>query len=327
MIPWFPNGHADPWNHVEAAMSLVVAGYREEATAAYQWLADQQRPDGSWHQYYLEHTVEQDKLDSNVIAYVATGVWHYYLHFRDLGYLHTMWRVVDRAIDFVLELQKPRGEILWARHLSGRPWPFALLTGSCSISHSLRCALAIARELGEERPTWESALKRLTHVITYERDRVFAPKHRWAMDWYYPVLAGVLCGEEGRAHLDARFNTFVLNDDGIRCVSDRPWVTTAETCECAIAHLAVGERQIAVDLFSAAQKLRATDGRYLTGMVHPQKIAFPANEYSSYSAAAVLLAAEAIAGLSPAARLFADHTFLGSALGSANLASSLQHPQ
>ena len=22
MIPWFPNGHADPWNHIEAAMAL-----------------------------------------------------------------------------------------------------------------------------------------------------------------------------------------------------------------------------------------------------------------------------------------------------------------
>ena len=21
MIPWFPGGHADPWNHVEAAMA------------------------------------------------------------------------------------------------------------------------------------------------------------------------------------------------------------------------------------------------------------------------------------------------------------------
>ncbi|MCY4194289.1 MAG: prenyltransferase, partial [bacterium] len=24
MIPWFPGGHADPWNHVEAAMALSV---------------------------------------------------------------------------------------------------------------------------------------------------------------------------------------------------------------------------------------------------------------------------------------------------------------
>ncbi|HWC10036.1 MAG TPA: methyltransferase domain-containing protein, partial [Acidimicrobiales bacterium] len=28
MIPWFPGGHADPWNHVEAAMALAVGGRR-----------------------------------------------------------------------------------------------------------------------------------------------------------------------------------------------------------------------------------------------------------------------------------------------------------
>ncbi len=48
MIPWFPGGHADPWNHTEAAMALVVAGRVAEAEAAYAWLASTQLPDGSW---------------------------------------------------------------------------------------------------------------------------------------------------------------------------------------------------------------------------------------------------------------------------------------
>lgn len=310
MIPWFPGGHADPWNHVEAAMALVIGGYRTEAEAAYQWLVDAQRSDGSWHQYYLEDQVEQDKLDANVIAYVATGAWHHYLHYRDLGYLETMWPVVERAIDFVLDLQQPRGEILWARHPNGTPWPFALLTGSSSIAHSLRCAIAIAEELRRERPDWELSVAQLTHVIRYKRNLAFAPKNRWAMDWYYPVLSGVISGEVGRVHLGERFDTFNLGDEGIRCVSDRPWVTTAETCECAIAHLGVGEYDTAIRLFAAAQKLREADGRYVTGMVHPERLMFPADERSTYSAAAVLLAAEAIEGSSPAAKLFADHQFL-----------------
>ena len=53
MIPWFPGGHADPWNHVEAAMALDLGGRRAEADRAYQWLVDLQRDDGSWHQYYI----------------------------------------------------------------------------------------------------------------------------------------------------------------------------------------------------------------------------------------------------------------------------------
>jgi len=310
MIPWFPGGHADPWNHVEAAMALAIGERRAEAEAAYQWLADLQRDDGGWHQYYINGEVEQDKLDANVIAYVAAGTWHHFLLYRDQGFLETMWPVVSRAIDFVLDLQQPRGEILWARHPDGTPWSFALLTGSSSIAHSLRCAIAMAQELGEERPDWELSLGALAHAIRHEPDTAFSPKHRWAMDWYYPVLSGVVSGEAGRARLNDRFATFLLDGEGIRCVSDRPWVTAAETCECALAFLGVGDRDTALMLFTAAQRLREPDGCYITGKVHPQGDMFPSEERSTYSAAAVVLAAEALDGSSPAARLFADHTFL-----------------
>lgn len=306
MIPWFPGGHADAWNHTEAAMALSLAGFRAEADKAYEWLRTMQRPDGSWHQYYLADGIEQDKLDANTIAYVATGVWQHWLVTGDRGFLEDYWAVVDPAIEFVLGLQTPRGEILWARHADGTPWSFALLTGSSSICHSLRCAVAIAGELGHERPDWELAAARLAHVIEHEPD-AFAPKHRWAMDWYYPVLAGVLAGERGRQHLAERRDTFVMDGRGVRCVSDRPWVTAAETCECTLAHLAVGEREIATELFSWAQQLRTDEGRYWTGIVYPDQVHFPGGEQSTYTAAAVILAADALAGTSPASNLFTDH--------------------
>lgn len=309
MIPWFAGGHADPWNHVEAAMALAVAGRRNEAERAYQWLADIQRSDGSWHQYYLGDEIEQDKLDANVIAYIATGVWHHHLIHRDSGFLATMWPVVQRAIDFVLDLQTPRGEIRWARHTDGTPWSFALLTGSSSIAHSLRCAQAIATTTGQHRPDWELSLAQLAHAIRYEPE-AFAPKHRWAMDWYYPVLSGVITGERGATRLAARRDTFMMPGEGVRCVSDRPWVTAAETCECAIAHLSVGEQAMAAEMFGWAQNLRQPDGSYLTGWVPPEQLSFPAAERSTYTAASVILAADALDGITPTAPLFADHGFL-----------------
>ena len=90
MIPWFPGGHADVWNHVEAAMALDIGGLRAEAERAYEWLAGLQRPDGAWHQYYVSDgagtiTVEQDKLDANVCAYIACGIWHHFLRHKDGG--------------------------------------------------------------------------------------------------------------------------------------------------------------------------------------------------------------------------------------------------
>ena len=306
MIPRFDGGVADPWNHVEAAMALAVAGRRSEAEAAYGWLARAQRPDGSWHQYYTAAGVDQDKLDANTIAYVGAGVWHQWLRFGDTGFLEEMWPVVQRALDFVLGLQTPRGEILWARHADGTPWPFALLTGSSSISHSLRCGLAIAHQVGQERPSWELALARLVHTIGHFRDEAFAPKDRWAMDWYYPVLTGVLRGAGARMRMASRHGIFVHEGEGVRCVSNQDWVTTAETCECAMAYLGTGERPTATKLFEWAQRLREPDGSYLTGRAFPANVSYPDRERATYSAAAVLLAADALAGDSPTSGLFTD---------------------
>jgi hypothetical protein len=309
LVLWFPGGHADPWNHVEAAMALALGGRRADAERAYQWLADSQRGDGSWHHYYLADGVEDPKFDANVIAYVAAGALHHYLLTDDRGFLETMWPVVERAVEWVLDLQTPRGEIIWARHPDGTPWPFALLTGSSSILHSLRCAIAIAEELGHERPDWELSAALLSNVIRNVPD-AFEQKARWAMDWYYPVLGGAVAGDDGRRHLAAKWDVFVMEGRGVRCVSDRPWMTAAETCECVMAHLAVGEDDKAWDLFRWAQALRDDDGAYFTGVVYPQRKSFPGDERSTYTAAAVVLAHDALTGASPASGLFVDHDAL-----------------
>ena len=298
MIPWFPGGHADPWNHVEAAMALDVGGRRAEADAAYAWLMATQRPDGAWHQYYLAGQVEETTLDANVTAYVATGVWHHFLATGDVGFLETMWPVVEGAVGFVLDLQTPRGEVIWARHADGTPWSFALLTASSSTFASLGSALTVASRLGHDRPAWELAAERLRRVIADEPG-AFLPKDRWAMDWFYPVLAGAVTGDAARSRLAAGYDRFVMDGLGVRCVADKDWVTAAETAECALAHLAVGEVDTAARLLDWVAHLRHDDGSWFTGMVHPQRDHFPAGERSTYSAAAVVLASAALAGAGP----------------------------
>ncbi len=306
MIQWYPGGHTDPWNHIESAMGLATCGLMAEAERAYQWLADIQRPDGSWHNYYTAAGIEDSKLDSNCIAYIATGVWHHWLSTADRGFLESFWDVVEPAIEFVLDLQTKRGEVIWARHPDGKPWSYALLTGSSSISHSLRCASLIADELGKDRPHWVDARERLVNVIA-NHPNSFEPKARWAMDWYYPVLTGAVAGDDAAKMLSKGWDTFVMPGKGVRCVSDRPWITAAETCECVISYLAAGERSTAVTMFNWVHSLRDRDGSYFTGMVFPELEHFPDQERSSYTAAAVILAADAIAGLNPTASLFTAH--------------------
>jgi hypothetical protein len=130
------------------------------------------------------------------------------------------------------------------------------------------------------------------------------------MDWYYPVLGGAVLGDAGRDRLRQGWDTFVMDGKGTRCVSSNPWTTAAETCECVMAHLAVGEDAKARDLFEWIQVLRDDDGAYFTGIVYPELQHFPGNERSTYTAASVVLAADALSRTSPAWHLFVDHAML-----------------
>ena len=122
------------------------------------------------------------------------------------------------------------------------------------------------------------------------------------MDWYYPVLCNVLEGVAAERRLASAWQTFVMPGQGVRCVSDEPWVTAAETAECAMARAAAGDKATATDLLSWTRAHRHDDGSYWTGLVHPERIHFPEAERTAYTAAAVILAADAISGASSGER-------------------------
>ena len=75
-IPWFRGGHTDTWDHVECAMALLVAGEVEAAERAYQWLFENQRPDGKWGTYAImgDGTVRwiPAEIDPKVLLAMAT---------------------------------------------------------------------------------------------------------------------------------------------------------------------------------------------------------------------------------------------------------------
>ncbi len=307
MIPWFPGGHCDPWNHVEATMALTLCGLEEAATAAFDWLAASQLADGSWFNYYLSNGVEDTRIDTNVCAYVATGLWHHALVTGSCDHLARHWPMLERAIDFVLRWQRPDGSLRWSLDPAGRPEGYALLTGSSSIFHSLRCAVAAAEALDRSRPDWELAAGRLGHAVA-RHPGAFAPKDEFAMDWYYPVLSGALSPEAARRRLAVTWATFVMDDLGVRCVSGNDWVTAAETAECAMALSAAGMEGKAIELLAWGQGLRLADGSYWTGMVYPGEATFPVGERTTYTAAAMVLAADALSSASAASGIFLGDT-------------------
>jgi hypothetical protein len=239
-----------------------------------------------------------------VCAYIATGVWHHWRSTADRSFVDNLWPIVERALDFVLSLRRADGLALWAIEADGaRPWDYALLTGSSSIQHALRCGAATGSATGSPRPDWVVAADVMVTSIN-ERPHAFEPKTRWAMDWYYPVLAGATIGDAAKARMADGWPTFSMEDLGVRCVMDEPWVTASETAEASLAYAASGDFATATDLLRWTRSHRCPDGSYVTGLVHPERVVFPADETSTYTAAAVILAADAIAGATAASDLF-----------------------
>lgn len=293
-IPWFPGGHSDPWNHVECAMALDVGGRHEEAERAYMWLTRMQHGDGSWAAYYRNDQIEDGTLDANFCAYIAAGAWHHFIVTGDRRFIEKMWPAVEAAIDFTLDLQDASGAILWARDTAYRPWPRALVTSSSCIHLSLHAAIALAEEIGCERPDWELSLTTLRDAVATGAGS-FEAKDRYSMDWYYPVLGGVVTGAAGRERLLARWDDFVVEGLGVRCVAGRPWVTTGETCELVVALALAGMTAEAAELYRSIEHLRAEDGAYWTGRTFPDGVLWP-EEKTTWSGAAAVLAGDVLDG-------------------------------
>lgn len=307
LIPWFRGCHADPWDHVEAAMGLSIAGQYAAAENAYAWLAREQLPDGSWWAAYKDGAVHnRERRESNFVAYIATGVWHHYLITADEAFLRRLWPAVERALEFALRLQTEEGDIHWAVDAEGRPMRDALITGCASIYKSLECGINIAHTLGYTRAHWVRGRHKLGTALREKPqrfDRTWESKARFSMDWFYPVLTGAVGGSAARTRLAGKWDEFVVAGLGCRCVNDEPWVTVAESCELVMALLATGETNRAAALYRGLHRWGDEDGGYWTGYVYPDKAIWP-EEKTTWTVGAMLLAADALCGLTAASKLF-----------------------
>jgi len=303
-LPWFGGGQLDPWDSIEAAMALDVGGEHARARAAYRWLAARQRPDGSWAAEYREGAVTSPATESNHAGYLAVGTWHSWLVSGDDELVTELWPAVRRGLDLVTRMQLPGGAVSWALRPDGTPDDTALLTGNASLHQALRCGIALAGLHDDPQPDWELAVTELG-VALRGSPEAFADRSRYSMDWYYPVLGGALTGDAARDRLGGDWDRFVVPGLGARCVADRPWVTGAETCELALALAAAGQRDAALEQVAAMQHLRHDDGSYWTGYVFADDARWPV-ERTTWTAAAVVLAADALAGASGGAGLLTD---------------------
>lgn len=302
-IPWCDGEKTDPWDMVESIMGLTIGGYYEEAKKGFEWLLKEQLPNGSWYASYIKGEPDDRTMDTNMSTYLAVGALHYYTITGDRKYLERLWPAVKAGIDFAMRMQAPDGEIHWAQSPEGKTDPMALLTGSSSVFMSTKCAITIAGILGHETGDWLPRLKNLGDSIKYRRHSYNVTKSRFSMDWFYPILAGALTGEEAQKRIQKYWKKFMVEGMGVRCVSDQPWVTVAESAEFVLAMHAMGNTNQAEIVFNWIYGRTYEDGSYWCGFTFPDMVVWP-EERLTWTNAVVLMAADALYGLTPASDFF-----------------------
>ena len=258
-IPWEKNKKLDPWDHIEAAMGLSIANKKSQAEKAFLWLRDNQLIDGSWYSDYLQSLPTTKRRETNFSAYVATGLWHYYLIFEDKEFLELMLPTLLRAIDFVISMQTENGDIYWATEEGKEILDDSLITGSSSIYKSLECTSAIFNIFEKSTSDIDSSMDRLKNSInnnTERYDRSWESKSRYSMDWYYPVLCGVYDNDKSIKQIQNKWSEFIVEGKGCKCVKEEPWVTVAESSELVVALVKIGLTNEAEELFESLHQWR-----------------------------------------------------------------------
>lgn len=314
-IPWIEAGLWDPWNHGESVMALAVAGCGDEARAGLDCLAARQDSDGGWigelgagvpldeTNRYLVVDKPATARDTNFAGYAAVTVLRTALALEAPDLLKRHSGMVAGAMEFVARCQTRHGDVVWRAPEPGelRENIDSLRAGNACLYKSVECAIAVAGHLGHDRPGWQAlraGIGDALHDKDWRFDRYGIDRRRYAMDWYYPVLAGVLPALDGQRRLEAGWSRFVVDGAGCRCVADEPWVTAAETAELALACASVGWRTRAERLIRHLAPLAADGGGYWMGWQFAEEVIWP-QERPGWTAAAVVLAADALQALTP----------------------------
>ena len=290
-IPWEFEKKLDPWDHIEAAMGLSIGRKKEESEKAFIWLRDNQLSDGSWYAEYLNSIPATKRRETNFSAYIATGLWHYYLIFEDKDFIERMLPTLTNAIDFVLSMQTEGGDIYWASEEGKEILDDSLITGSSSIYKSLECAAAIFSIFDKPVESILIAMNKLKISINenpQRYDRSWESKSRYSMDWYYPVLSGAFTESESIEIIKDKWDEFVVEGLGCKCVKEEPWVTAAESSELVLALNKIGLKAEAEKILQDTFDLMDDDGLLWTGYVYQDKKYWPIEKPSWTMGAAIL---------------------------------------
>ena len=112
-IPSSNNGKLDPWDHIESIMGLTTLGHYKEAKLGFNWLFNNQNPDGSWFSDFKNDQVTQLNKQTHFSCYVTVGLLHFFKITKDIDFIRSNWKKASKAINFSINLQNTNGTIPW----------------------------------------------------------------------------------------------------------------------------------------------------------------------------------------------------------------------
>ena len=125
------------------------------------------------------------------------------------------------------------------------------------------------------------------------------------MDWYYPIISGAFNTDESKEIINKTLSEFYVKGIGIKCVKEEPWVTVAETSEFVIAAAKAEELNLAQDIFLESLNISDNNNIPFMGWQYVENIFWP-DEKPSWTAAAVILAADSLYKFTDGCNLFID---------------------
>ena len=309
-IPSDDDGFHDPWDHMESIMGLSFSNEYVASKLAFSWLIKNQNSDGSWFAKYKNEVPVEKNKPTHFGPYISVAALHFYKIFLDKDFLEELWPAIESAINFSLNLQINNGTIPWSIDKYGEIENDFLITGSSSILKSIECGLAISKILKKDKnlKNWIKSYELLSQAIKNPVGKfdICKDRKRFSMDSYYPILSGCLDQNEIKSYLDKIFKDFYVKDIGIKCVIEEPWVTVAETSEFIISLMIYGDQEKSVELLTDVLNITDENKIPYMGWQYEENIFWP-NEKPSWTAAALIIAADTVLNFSNASNLFLEN--------------------
>ena len=248
--------------------------------------------------------VKDPRLDTNVCAYLAAGAWHHHLITGDVEFLGELWPTIEAGIDFILRWQQPDGSVLWSLDSAGRPEGYALLDRV--VVHLPLPALRRGRgRVPGQGPPGLGAGRRPPGPRRGPSPRRLRPQGRVRHGLVLPDALGRPRGRGGPA--PPRRGVVDLRHGGPR---------RALRLDGGLGHggrdgrVRAGPRRAGHGrprprpLRGRARTCVWPTGRTGPGWSTPRRRPFPSDERTTYTFAAMVLAADALSSTTPAAGLF-----------------------